>query len=67
VTTANPFTLSCTDGTALTPPTSDTLLLKVFALRVGPASATPIYQASRSMVKANSVVVKQAVQSLGAL
>jgi hypothetical protein len=58
VTTTNPFTISCTDGDTLSPATNDSLVLKVFAQGADPATATPLYQASGSMAKGNSVVVK---------
>jgi hypothetical protein len=51
-------TVSATDGDTLMPSTNDTLLLTVIAPETNAITAAPLYQASGSMAKGNSLVIK---------
>ena len=57
VSTTNPFTVEGIDGDRLTPTTDDHLILKVYTPGANPSTATPIYQASGSLQKGNSVKI----------
>jgi hypothetical protein len=58
VTTINPFVVEAIDGDRLSPAGNDHLIIKVYAPGADPATAQPIYQASGSMAKGNSVRIK---------
>ena len=58
VTTTNPFWVTGTDGSRLTPSTSNYLLLRIYAPGADPSTATPIYQASGTMTSKNSVRIQ---------
>lgn len=58
VTTTNTFTVEAIDGDLLTTSVNDSLVLKVYAPGADPNYATPLYQATGSMPKGNSVVIK---------
>ena len=57
VTTTNPFTLEGIDGDLLSPATDDRLTLKVYSPGADPSTASPLWQASGTMPKGNSVVL----------
>jgi hypothetical protein len=58
VTTAHPFTVEAIDGDRLTPGTNDTLVLTVYPTGSDPLVATPLYRASGSMARGNSVTIR---------
>jgi hypothetical protein len=57
-TATEPFTVSVTDGDNLTPSASDYLILKVYPPSANLSTDSPLYQASGSMAKGNSIVIK---------
>lgn len=58
VVTTNPFTVTGVDGDALTPSTDDSIVVTIYAPGANPATADPLYRASGSMAKGNSVKLK---------
>lgn len=58
VVTTNIFTLQGVDGDKLTPTLNDSIVLKVYAPGTSPANSAPIYQATGSMPKGNSVTIQ---------
>ncbi|MEU7870418.1 hypothetical protein [Dactylosporangium sp. NPDC049140] len=57
-TTVHPFTVEAIDGDRLAPSTDDTLVLTVFPTGSDPLVAAPLYRASGSMAKGNSVKIR---------
>jgi fibronectin type 3 domain-containing protein len=58
VTTTNPFTVEGIDGDRLTPAGNDRFLLRIYAPGASPDASNPIYQASGSLPKGNSIKVR---------
>jgi hypothetical protein len=56
--TAHPFTVEAIDGARLTPGADDTVVLTVYPTGSDPLVAAPLYRASGSMAKANSVTIR---------